>query len=106
VVELTSYGLTAVTAVLVVAFCLACGDELPRTRKKSLYELLNNVDVNDSPPVETGARSLWFRENGGKQQETASASMLQKTSRVETGRSAICGGSSRNDRETLEVFHG
>lgn len=106
VVELTSYGLTGVTAVLVMAFCFACGDELPWTREKSSHDLLNNVDVNDSPLVETGARSLWFREDVGKQQEIASASLLQKTSRVETGHGAIYSGSSRNDRETLEAYHG
>jgi hypothetical protein len=106
VVELTSYGLTGVTAVLVIAFCFACGDELPRTREKSSYDLLNNADVNDSPLVETGARSLWFRGEASKQQETVPASLLQKTSRVETGHGSICSDSLRNDRGTPEAFHG
>jgi hypothetical protein len=106
VVELTSYGLKGVTAVLVIAFCFAYGDELPRTREKSSYGLINNADANDSPLVETGARSLWFRGNVGKQQETSPTSLLQKTSRVETGHGAIYRGSFRNDRRTLEALHG
>jgi uncharacterized protein (TIGR03118 family) len=106
VVELTSYGLTGVTAVLVISFCFAYGGELPRTRKKSSYDLINNAHLNDSPLVETEARSLRFRGNEGKQQETAPASSLQKTSRVETGHGAIYGGSFRNDRGTLEALHG
>jgi hypothetical protein len=106
VVELTSYGLTGVTAVLVISFCFAYGGELPRTRKKSSYDLINNAHLNDSPLVETEARSLRFRGNEGKQQETAPASSLQKISRVETGHGAIYGGSFRNDRGTLEALHG
>jgi hypothetical protein len=105
-VELMSYGLTGVTAVLVIAFCLACGDELPRTREKYSYDLLNNADVNDSPQVKTRARSLWFQGEAGMQQETVPASLLQKTSRVGTGHGAIYSGSSRNDRGTPEAFHG
>jgi hypothetical protein len=106
VVERTSYGLTWVTAGLVIAFCFAYGDELARTREKSSYDLINNAHVNDSPLVETGARSPWFRESVGKQQETAPASLLQKTSRVETDHGAIYRGSFRNDRGTLEALHG
>jgi len=106
VVELTSYGLTGVTAVLVISFCFAYGGELPRTREKSSYDLINNAHLNDSPLVETGARILRFRGDVGKQQETAPASLLQKTSRVETGHGAIYSGSFRNDRGALEALHG
>lgn len=60
-VELTSYGLTGLTAILAIAFCLAYGDELAPTREKFSYGLINNPHVNDSPLVETGARSLLFR---------------------------------------------
>src|ERR1700683_3729479 len=105
-VELTSYGLTGVTAVLVIAFCFACGDELPRTRETSSYDLLNNADLNDSPLVETGARSLWLRGEASKQQETVPGSLLQKTSRVETGHGSICSDSLRTDRGTPEAFRG
>jgi hypothetical protein len=106
VVELTSHGLTGLTAVLVIAFCSACGDELPRNREKSSYDLLNHAHVNDSPLVESGARSPWFRKDVGKQQEPALASLPQKTSRVETGHGAIYRGGFRNDRGALEAFHG
>jgi hypothetical protein len=47
--ELMSYGLTGLTAMLVMAFCFAYGDELPRTREKSSYGLINNAHVNDYP---------------------------------------------------------
>ena len=82
--EPTSYGLTGLTAMLVITFCFAHGDELPRTREKSSYGPINNAHVNNSPMVETRARSLRFREDVGKQQS----------------------GSFRLDRETLEAFHG
>ncbi len=74
-VELASYGLTGLTAMLVIAFCFAYGDELPRTREKSSYDLINNAHVNDS-------------------------------TLVETGHGAIYSDSFRNDRGTLEAFHG
>jgi hypothetical protein len=106
VVELTSYGLTGVTAVLVIASCFACRDELSRTREKSSKDLLDNVDVNDSPPVETGPRGLSFRGMSVSNKRFAPASLLQKTSRVETGHGAIYSGSFRNDRGRSEAFHG
>jgi hypothetical protein len=106
VVELTSYGLIGVTAVLVIAFCFACGDELLRTREKSSYDLVNNAHMNDSPLVETGVRILRFREDVSKQQETAPESLLSKTSQVETSHGAIYRRSFRNDRGKLEAFHG
>jgi hypothetical protein len=57
-VELTSYGLTGLTAMLVMAFRFAYGHELPPTREKSSHDLINNAHMNDSPTIETGARSL------------------------------------------------
>jgi hypothetical protein len=107
VVELMSYGLTGLTALMAMAFCFAYDDELTRTREKASYGLINNAHANDSPLVKTGARSLRFRGDVGKQQEAAPACFLQKTSRVETGHGAIYRGSFRNDdRGTLEAFHG
>jgi hypothetical protein len=106
VVELTSYGLTGLTAMLVIAFCFAYGDELPGTREKSSDDLVNNAHMNNSPTIEAGARRLRFRGDVGKQRETAPASLLQKTSPVETGHGAIYSDSFRNDRGPLEAFHG
>ena len=105
-VELTSYGLTGLSVVLVMAFCFAHRNELPRTRERSSYDLINNPHLNESPLVETGARSLRFRGDVGKQQETVPASLPQKTSRVEPGHGAIYRGSVRNGRGTLEALHG
>jgi hypothetical protein len=56
--ELTSYGLTGLIAILVIAFCFAHGHELPPTREKSSRDLINNAHMNDSPMIETSARSL------------------------------------------------
>jgi hypothetical protein len=56
--ELTSYGVTGLTTILVIAFCFAYGHELPPTREKSSHDLINNAHMNDSPTIETGARSL------------------------------------------------
>ena len=105
-VELMSYGLTGLTAMLVMAFCFAYRNELPRTREKSSYNLINNPHLNDSPLVETGARSLRFREEVGKQQETAPASLLQKTSTPETGSGAINADNVQSDRGRVEILHG
>lgn len=105
-VELTSYGLTGLSVVLVMAFCFAYRNELPRTREKSSYDLINNPHLNDSPLVETGARSLRFREEVGKQQETAPASLLQKTSPPETGSGAIYADNVQSDRGRVEILHG
>jgi 2'-5' RNA ligase len=96
---LMSYGLTGLTAMLVIAFCFAYGDELRRTREKSSYRLVNNAHV-------TVARTLRFRGDVGKQQETSAPSLLQETTRVEIGLGVIYSGSFRNDRGTLEAFHG
>ena len=57
-VELASYGLTGLTAMLVMTFCFAYGDELRRTREKSSYGLINNAHVNYSPLIVTVARTL------------------------------------------------
>jgi hypothetical protein len=57
VVELTSYGLTGLAAMLVIAFCFAYGHELPPTREKSSHDPINNAHMNDSPTIDTGARS-------------------------------------------------
>jgi len=105
-VELTSYKLTGLSVVLVMAFCFAYRNELPRTREKSSYDLINNPHLNDSPLVVTLARILRLRGDVGKQQETSPASLLQKTSRVETGHNAIYRDNVQSDRGRGEILHG
>ena len=105
-VELMSYGLTGLTAMLVIAFCFAYGDELARTRKKSSYDLVHRAPRNDFSMIEAGARSLRLRREVDEQQETASAPLQRKTSPVETGHRAIYNGSFQNDRRPLEALHG
>jgi hypothetical protein len=42
-VELASYALMGLTAMLVIAFCFACGIEPPSTQEKLLCDLINNA---------------------------------------------------------------
>jgi len=58
VVERTSYGLTGLTTMSVIAFCFVYGRELPPTREKSSNDRIDNPHRNDSPKIATGARSL------------------------------------------------
>ena len=53
-VELTPYGLTGLTAILVIAFCFAYADEFLRTREKSSCDLINDPHVNHPTLAETG----------------------------------------------------
>ena len=105
-VELASYGLMGLTAALVTAFCLAYSDALPATQEKSSHHLINNAHMNDSPITETAARGRRFRGEADKRQGTAPAFRLRKTSPVETVCNESRNHSFRNDRRTLEVFHG
>jgi hypothetical protein len=60
-VELASYALIGLTAVLVLAFCFACGIEFPSIREKSSYGLINKAQINDSSMIETRVTSPRFR---------------------------------------------
>jgi hypothetical protein len=53
--EVRSYGLTGLAAMVVVAVSFAYGDESPPTLEKSSCDLINNARPNDClMPVETG----------------------------------------------------
>ena len=105
-VALTSYALTGVAAMLVIAFCFAYGDEFPPTLEKSSFDLINNAHLNDSQTIETATGNPRFRGTVGKQQKTAPASLLQKTSPAETGPGAIYSDSVQNNRGPVDAFHG
>jgi hypothetical protein len=64
-VELTSYGLTGLTAMLVVAFCFAFGDEIPRTRDKFSRGLINDAQFNDSRIIDSATYSDAFQNDHG-----------------------------------------
>jgi hypothetical protein len=104
--ELTTYGLMGLAAMLVIAFYFAYGDEFPPAREKSSCDLINNAHSNDSQMIETGTGNPQFRRTVGKQWETAPASLLQTTSPAETGPGAIYSDSFQSDRGPLEAFHG
>lgn len=54
--ELTSYGLTGVVAILVVAFCVAYSDDLAPAKEKCSFDPVSNAHLPGSPmPAETGA---------------------------------------------------
>jgi hypothetical protein len=42
-VQLMSYVLTGLTAMLVIASCCAYGDELPPTQQKSSYDMIDKA---------------------------------------------------------------
>jgi hypothetical protein len=47
--ELTSYGLTGLAAMVDLAFCSAYGDEFRPTSLKSSFDLIDNARLNDCP---------------------------------------------------------
>jgi len=52
--ELTSYGLTGLVAMLVVAFCFAFSDELAPRKEESSFDPIQNVHLpGSSVPNET-----------------------------------------------------
>jgi hypothetical protein len=104
-VELTSYGVTALTAVLVIAFCFAC-DELPSTREKSSHDLINDAHSNDSRIIATTKGSLRLGRTVCQQQQSAAASALRKTSPLETVRGATHNDGFQNDRGSGKAFNG
>jgi hypothetical protein len=62
-VELTSYALTGLTTMLVIAFCFAYGDELPPTRKKFSYALISDARLNDSRIIDGATDSDAFQND-------------------------------------------
>jgi hypothetical protein len=102
--ELTIYGLMAVAATLVIAFCFAYADEFSPAREQSSFDQTNNAHLNDSQIIETGR--LRVRGTVGKQSETSPASLRQITSPPETGPGATCIDGFQRDRGQVEVFHG
>jgi hypothetical protein len=65
--ELTIYGLMGLTAVLVIAFFFAFGDEFPAVRETVLILANSNAHLNDPHLIEPGMRSLQFRDTVAKQ---------------------------------------
>jgi hypothetical protein len=59
--ELTSYGLTGLVAMLAVVFCLACSDDRASAKDKSSFDSVNNAQYSDrmqqSPEREGHLRS-------------------------------------------------
>ena len=102
--KLISFGLTGLAAFRVMAFCFAHKDELPPPREKSALCLLDDVDLNDSPMIETGVGIPRFRARVGKQREKSRPSLLQTTSPAEIGSGAICGDGFQSDHR--QGFHG
>jgi len=105
-VELTSYGLTGLTAMLVIAICFAYADELPPTRENSSHDLINDAYLNDSRIIGTATGSLGLGSRVRERQTTASASLLRNASPAEAVRGAICSHGSQNDRGPKKAFNG
>jgi hypothetical protein len=52
VLELTSYGLTGLVAMLLVAFCFACKDESASVSDKPASGLMYDAELRQPKPVE------------------------------------------------------
>jgi hypothetical protein len=91
---------------VVTASCFAYGEELLTAGEKYSFDLINNAHLNGPPMIRTWTGSLRPGRAVGEQQQTAPASLLQKTSPVETGPGTIYSDSFQNDRGPLEAFHG
>jgi hypothetical protein len=102
-VELTSYGLVALTAVLVIAFCFACGDELPSIREKSSHDLISDAHLNDSRTIGTTTGTPRLGRKVPQYRQSVPALPLQTTSTVE-----IVHGATYNDsfQKSERTFNG
>jgi len=59
VLELTSYGLTGLAAMVVIAFCFAYDDGFPPALEKFSFVVINNARLNDFPmSVETSPAAI------------------------------------------------
>jgi hypothetical protein len=105
-VELTSYGLTGLTAMLVIAFCFASGVELPSNREKSPHDLISDAHVNDSRIIGTTKGSLRLGRKVRQYQQCAPASPQRKPSAVETVHGATYNDSFQNNRRSERPFNG
>jgi len=54
VLELTSYGLTGLVAILLVVFCFACKDEFASFSERPSAPPMFDADLRDLKPVERG----------------------------------------------------
>jgi hypothetical protein len=105
-VELMSYALTGLTVTVFIAFYCAYCHELLAARKKHSAELINNAQSTGSQMGRTRTTSLPLRERIGEQQQTATASLLQKTSPFEAEPGPSCSNTLQKDNEPLEASHG
>lgn len=105
-VELMSYALTGLTVTVFIAFYCAYCHELLAARKKHSAELVNNVQLTGSQTDRTRTKHLPLRETIGEQQKTATASLLQKTSPVETDPSHTSSDGFQQDHGPVEASHG
>jgi hypothetical protein len=55
--ELTTYGLAGLAAMLVIAFYFAYADEFSSAREKSSLDLISNAHSNDSQMIGIGTSS-------------------------------------------------
>jgi hypothetical protein len=105
-VEFTFYGLIALTAMLVIAFCFACGDELPNTREKSSHDPIIDADLNDSRIIGTTTRSPRLGKKVRQYWQSAPAPPPQKTSAVEIVHGATYSDGVQYDRRSERAFNG
>ena len=97
--ELTTYGLVGLAAMLIIAFYFAYGDEIPSARETSLFDL-----VTRSQMIETGKEISQYRRTSGKQQD-ATASLPQTIAPAERRPGAIYSDNCQSGGGQVEMFH-
>jgi hypothetical protein len=104
-VELTSWSLTGLPAMPVIAVCFAHREQPRPTRQKSWYGTTNNTNMNDSPPIETATRSPRIEKTLDKQKSNAPSYLMRTASPLQTGSGAMHGRSLLSDHGQVEDFH-
>ena len=101
--EVVSHGLTGLASMVVIAFCVVCGEDVASWEKSSA--LLNKAKLSAFPKIQTvTANPRTARAN--RRPDTAQPSLLQTTSPlVETGRHGDFQGIVKNDSCPAESFN-
>jgi len=102
--DLTSYKLTGLAAMVVIAFCFVCSDKFASILEKP-SGLASNAHLNVSPMIETRTRDPRLQERDDNR-EDARALLLRTASLVETGPHVVCSVTAKSHRAPPEALHG